>query len=166
MEPDVPVEDPALGEQPVTILCRPEAGKVSTGWIPGFVSRVAAVAGARRRQVTVVLAGDDEVRELNRRYREKDRATDILSFPADDEPGSGLLGEVIIAVGKAGRQAAQRHHSLEVELRYLLIHGVLHLMGMDHETDDGNMDEEERRIRALLRDELRAGPEHSDGAGR
>lgn len=116
-----------------------------------FTRRVAEAALCRADEVTVVLAGDDEVAALNKRYRGKDRATDVLSFPGGKDP-DGIIrqGDIVISVDRARQQAAQRHHSLDLEIRYLLLHGFLHLMGYDHETDDGEMEREELRLRQIL----------------
>lgn len=94
------------------------------------------------------------MREFNQRYRDKDVPTDVLSFPGDDEPepdGSRHLGDIVISVATAGRQAQSRGHSLPRELKRLTLHGYLHLLGYDHETDDGAMLRLERRlVRRLL----------------
>ena len=119
--------------------------------LSAFVRKVAAFAGSTADEVTVVLTHDDEVTQLNHQYRGRKRATDVLSFPGgEDADGLVRQGDIVISVDKARRQAAQRHHSLDTELRYLLIHGFLHLMGYDHETDDGEMFREERRLRHEL----------------
>jgi len=94
--------------------------------------------------VVVALTSDAVVRRLNARYRRKNAATDVLSFPSD-EPGQ--LGEVVIARGVARRQARLAGHSVQVELRVLALHGLLHLLGYDHEHDDGRMARVERRLR-------------------
>jgi len=94
--------------------------------------------------MTVAVVSDARVRALNRRYRRKDRATDVLSFAAG-EPGE--LGDVVIAAGVAARQARLAGHPLAVELRVLALHGLLHLLGYDHEHDDGRMARLERRLR-------------------
>jgi probable rRNA maturation factor len=94
--------------------------------------------------MTVAIVPSARVRALNRRYRRKDRVTDVLSFPAA-EPGA--LGDVVIAMGVAARQARQAGHSVAVELRVLALHGLLHLLGYDHEHDDGRMARLERRLR-------------------
>jgi len=94
--------------------------------------------------VTVAVVPDRRVLELNRRYRRKNAATDVLSFPAD-EPGE--LGDVVIAVGVARRQAAAAGHSLGTEFRVLALHGLLHLLGYDHERDTGEMRRLEQRLR-------------------
>jgi probable rRNA maturation factor len=87
---------------------------------------------------------DRRVRLLNRQFRGKDQPTDVLSFPAG-EPGQ--LGDVVIAVGVARRQAQAAGHPLGTELRVLALHGLLHLLGYDHESDDGHMARVERRLR-------------------
>jgi probable rRNA maturation factor len=86
-------------------------------------------------ELSVALVGDQEMRPLNAKYRKKNKTTDVLSFPADPAlPGqAGLLGDVIISVEQAKRQARDRKTSLEIEMVTLLIHGILHLLGYDHE---------------------------------
>jgi probable rRNA maturation factor len=103
------------------------------------------VAPARSRgQVTVALVPDKRIQELNRTFRGMDKATDVLSFPAD-EPGT--LGDVVIARGVARRQAREAGHDLPTELRVLALHGFLHLLGYDHEHDGGRMARLEARLR-------------------
>ena len=87
------------------------------------------------------------MRRLNRTYRGKDAPTDVLSFPGQETPEGPHLGDVVIAVPVARRQAEAAGHSSERELRVLLLHGVLHCLGYDHETDDGTMERLERRLR-------------------
>jgi len=112
---------------------------------PRLAEWLQSVAPARTRgAVTVAIVPDRRVRELNRRYRGKDVPTDVLSFPAQ-EPGE--LGDVVIALGVARRQAAQAGHSLATELRVLALHGLLHLLGYDHERDGGQMRRLEQRLR-------------------
>jgi probable rRNA maturation factor len=113
--------------------------------VRGLGAWLAAVAPARARgDVTVAIASDARVRALNKQFRSKDKATDVLSFPADER---GYLGDIVIAQGVATRQAAAAGHSLQTELRVLALHGLLHLLGYDHETDDGRMARLERRLR-------------------
>jgi probable rRNA maturation factor len=100
--------------------------------------------------VTVALVSDARVRALNGRYRRKDQATDVLSFPSGGaSPGedSGFRGEIVIATGVARRQARAAGHPVQTELRVLALHGLLHLLGYDHEKDDGRMARVERRLR-------------------
>ena len=113
--------------------------------VPGLRAWLQGVAPARARgEVTVAIVPDARVRALNRQYRRKDKATDVLSFPSDEH---GYLGDVVIAAGVARRQAAAAGHSLATELRVLALHGLLHLLGYDHERDDGRMAALERRLR-------------------
>ena len=86
-------------------------------------------------ELSVALVGDQEMRPLNARYRKKNKTTDVLSFPADPSMPlkAALLGDVIISVEQARRQAKERKISLKMEMVTLLIHGILHLLGYDHE---------------------------------
>jgi probable rRNA maturation factor len=103
-------------------------------------------------QVTVLLTTDATIRDLNRRFRGKDEATDVLSFLAkplqNSKPAERVAGDVAISVETARKQAAERRHTLGVELRVLILHGLLHLAGYDHETDAGKMLRRERQLRA------------------
>jgi probable rRNA maturation factor len=95
-----------------------------------------------------LLTGDRELRRLNRQFLGKDYPADVLSFP---EPGpDGFLGEIAISVDRARLQALARDHSLEQEIQLLMLHGLLHLAGMDHEADRGRMARAERRWRKKL----------------
>jgi probable rRNA maturation factor len=120
---------------------------VSTGRLraPGLARWLQATAPKKARgAVAVALVPDARIRQLNARYRGKNSATDVLSFAAE-EPG--FLGEVVIASGVARRQARQAGHPIQVELRVLALHGLLHLLGYDHERDGGRMARVERRLR-------------------
>ena len=99
-------------------------------------------------EVSLVLTGDRAVRALNARYRGKDRPTDVLSFP-----GGGAkqeLGDIVISVETARKNARALGRTLDQELDVLALHGFLHVLGYDHETDDGTMDRVERRLRRRL----------------
>ena len=111
--------------------------------------REAQSAVGLKGEVSVLLTTDDGIRALNRRFRKKNKATDVLSFPVDD-PRFGSAGDLAISVETAARQAREQGHSLRVEVRVLMLHGLLHLKGMDHETDEGKMARKERRLRARL----------------
>ena len=112
---------------------------------PGLARWLASVAPARARgAVTIAIVPDARVRRLNREYRHKDMPTDVLSFPSDER---GFAGDIVIASGIARRQAKAAGHSLQTELRVLALHGLLHLLGYDHERDDGRMARLERRLR-------------------
>lgn len=100
--------------------------------------------------VSVLITGDAAIRKLNRQFRKKDKATDVLSFPSGIESGTApnpIAGDLAISLETAWRQAAEQGHPLETELRILLLHGLLHLAGYDHEADDGQMRRRERRLR-------------------
>ena len=105
--------------------------------------------------VEVLLAGDAELRRLNRQFRGKHKATDVLSFPAKAMPGlpaaSRHAGDLAISLDTASRQAAEHGHTLGTEVRVLLLHGLLHLGGMDHETDTGEMRDREAELRREMR---------------
>lgn len=111
---------------------------------------------APQTEVSVVLADDPYIREINRDYRGKDRATDVLSFALNegdepdiiDGPEELLLGDIIISLETAERQAGEFGHSLERELAYLTVHGMLHLLGFDHEdeAERQTMRREEERV--------------------
>ena len=98
--------------------------------------------------VSVLFCGDRRMRTLNCRYRRKDRPTDVLAFPGS---GGGLLGDIVISVPYAARQARRRREPADREIDRLLLHGFLHLCGYDHETDGGQMDRLEARLRRRLR---------------
>ena len=113
--------------------------------------------GHAKSDLSVGLVGDDEIRELNRDYRDKNRATDVLSFSLVEGEWSGfrgtMLGDVVISIETAARQARARHRSLNEEVTRLLIHGILHLLGHDHEEDEEarTMRAEERRLSTVCR---------------
>src|ERR1700719_5309479 len=106
------------------------------------------VAGGR--SFCCLITNDEELRRLNRQFRKKDYATDVLSFPAREAPPNGVLGELAISFDRAKQQAAERRHAVGEEIAVLMLHGVLHLMGMDHETDRGQMARAERKWRSSL----------------
>ncbi|MGA2653650.1 MAG: rRNA maturation RNase YbeY [Terracidiphilus sp.] len=112
---------------------------------------VAQAAVRLRRQVTVLLTTDAAIRKLNRQFRGKNKATDVLSFPAEGLGAHGIAGDLAISVTTALSQAAEQGHSLSTEIKVLILHGLLHLAGYDHEIDDGKMARRERLLRARLK---------------
>lgn len=143
-----------------------ERGRPLGGSLARWLSEVAPATA--RGTVSVAVVTDARVRALNRDYRQKDYATDVLSFPADDGPVPGgpakaghdatpsrpvtvtiprHLGDIVIARGCARRQAKAAGHAEATELRVLALHGLLHLLGYDHETDNGEMARVETRLR-------------------
>ena len=127
---------------------RPKGRNLPSASLAKFTNAVLSELGAPADAVGLALLSDAEVQDLNRRFRGLDRPTDVLSFPAGaSAPGrERYLGDVVIGLGVAARQARTRRHSLQIELERLLLHGLLHLAGFDHETDSGEMMELERSL--------------------
>lgn len=118
-----------------------------------FLVRAQRATGVREA-VSVLLTTDARIRRLNRDFRNHDKSTDILSFPALLPPNSerhAIAGDLAISIDTAARQARQFRHSLNEELRILLLHGLLHLAGHDHESDHGEMAALEDRLRRRFR---------------
>ena len=105
------------------------------------------VAGGR--SFCCLVTNDKELRRLNRQFRKKDYATDVLSFRLENA-GDSVLGEIAISFDKAKQQAEEHGHAVGDEVALLMLHGVLHLLGMDHETDRGQMARAERQWRSSL----------------
>ena len=107
-----------------------------------------------RQDVSIVFASDPIIRKLNAEFRGKDYATDVLSFPNKPEPfeqaNHGRLGELVISVQRAASQAKENGLTLRNEIEQLILHGLLHLCGYDHETDNGEMNRLELRLRKKL----------------
>ena len=104
---------------------------------------------AKRRAFHCLITNDAELQSLNRTWRKKDYPTDVLSFPQSDDRDT-YLGDIAISLQRARAQAREWGHSTEDELRILMLHGLLHLKGMDHEADAGEMARTERRWRRKL----------------
>jgi probable rRNA maturation factor len=109
----------------------------------------------RVAEVSIALVDDEAMTSLNRKFRKKNKTTDVLTFPADDsyaDPSAKgrPLGDIVISVDQARRQAVTEKHALATELRYLILHGVLHALGYDHETDQGEMNALEVEVRDLV----------------
>ncbi|MDY4860883.1 MAG: rRNA maturation RNase YbeY [Campylobacter sp.] len=95
--------------------------------------------------VELVFVSDDEMREINREQRGIDKVTDVLSFPYEQVYG-GLMGSVVISTDTASRVAGELGHSIECEIALLFLHGVLHILGYDHEIDNGQMRQKEKEV--------------------
>ena len=106
-----------------------------TGELKKITASILKALERSQAELSIALVGDKEMRPLNAKYRKKNKTTDVLSFPADNPATAKrvLLGDVIISVEQARRQAKERNHSLKREMVILLIHGILHLLGYDHE---------------------------------
>jgi probable rRNA maturation factor len=125
---------------------RQRSTKIDGSAVRAFLSRVGReVAGGR--EFAVVVSSDAAVRRANRRFRGKRGATDVLSFP-DGE--NGRLGDILISAQCAARQAEEHGHPVEEEIKILVLHGLLHLLGYDHERDNGEMQRAETRWRGKL----------------
>ena len=117
-----------------------------------FLQNVWIGLHARRKtptaaELTVVFLNNKQMQTYNWKYRKKNYPTDVLSFPVNEMvDGERYLGDLLISVPKAAFQAVEKGHSLSRELRILLLHGILHLLGYDHETDHGQMERLERRL--------------------
>ncbi len=106
-------------------------------------------------EVSIAFVDDDAMTELNKKFRGKKKTTDVLTFRADDsynEPSATgrPLGDIVISVDQARRQAVDEKHSLATEIRYLVVHGLLHALGYDHETDKGEMNALETEVRSIV----------------
>ena len=139
-----------------TVMFRRTPADVRPRAVSAFAKKLQTQV-ARGRAFDCLITGDAELRKLNREWRGKDYATDVLSFPRLQTPlpngrgsVSGPLGDLAISIARARAQAREFGHSTEEEVRILMLHGLLHLLGMDHETDGGRMARAERRWRREL----------------
>lgn len=121
-----------------------KAGEVSPRALERFIGAVCRAARLKG-EINVLLTGDRKMRDLNRRFRHKDKTTDVLSFPSTNG------GDIAISIPMAKASARGLGHGLEDEIKILILHGALHLKGHDHETDDGTMARVEQRLRTRLR---------------
>jgi probable rRNA maturation factor len=122
---------------------RPVAARGLAAWL----RRIAPVRA--RGSVSIALVSDTHIRALNLKYRRKDSSTDVLSFPTNPQSliPNPFLGDIVIALGVARRQARAAGHTELAELKVLALHGLLHLLGYDHERDNGRMRRVEGRLR-------------------
>jgi|SRR5687767_2712088 len=114
-----------------------------------FAAKAADALGQKQSSATIAFVSDKTIRQLNRQFRGVDKATDVLSFPADDTNKTNL-GDVAISVETATRQARENGLTFDQEVAQLILHGLLHLSGYDHETDNGEMNRLEVRLRKRL----------------
>lgn len=143
---------------PVHMQSRVRRVKIDQARLERSARAILADVGEPSAELGILLVGDQRMRSLNRRYRGKDRTTDVLAFamrearmPHASPVTPDMLGDVVIAVPTAARQAKQGQRSLGEELRVLLIHGILHLCGYDHERSEKEARRMHRRERMLLR---------------
>jgi probable rRNA maturation factor len=117
------------------------APRLTKSEVAAFARKVLLAAGEDLGEMSIAFVDDATMRALNRKFRNKNKTTDVLTFPGED----GC--EIVISVDQAKRQARQERHALATELRFLLVHGILHGLGYDHETDHGEMNELELKVR-------------------
>ena len=121
-----------------------EKPRLTKSEVAAFARRVLLAAGEDIGEVSIAFVDDATMRGLNRKFRSKNKTTDVLTFPGEDSC------EIVISIDQAKRQARTEKHSLATELRYLLLHGILHGLGYDHEADDGEMNALEMEVRAKV----------------
>ncbi|HEU5180738.1 MAG TPA: rRNA maturation RNase YbeY [Candidatus Polarisedimenticolia bacterium] len=163
--PDSPAARRTASRRPgVELVCRSGCRPPGLTALPALARACLRAAGGGSAEVTILFTSDREMRSLNRRFRGKDRPTDVLSFPAQEGPG--YLGDLAISLAAARRQARAAGWSVGEEVHFLMLHGLLHLLGYDHESDDGRMNRLQTRLaRQILG--LKISPDRTgDASGR
>jgi probable rRNA maturation factor len=125
-------------------------GRLTTLALVRFITRARRAAGLHG-SVNVLVTTNAKMKSLNRRFRGKDKPTDVLSFPAASESNKGFAGDIAISAEIATQNARALGHDPGVEVKILILHGILHLRGYDHERDHGQMARRERQLRRELR---------------
>jgi probable rRNA maturation factor len=133
----------------IEVVNRQRHFKVDTEAWTTFAMKALTAIGKDESSATIAFVSDKKIRELNRQFRGIDKATDVLSFPADG-PDELNLGDIAIATETAATQARENGLSFDDEIAQLILHGLLHLSGYDHETDNGEMNRLELRLRRKL----------------
>jgi probable rRNA maturation factor len=136
----------------VAVIDRSRRSPLNAPQVGRLLRRAGVILGAPPGEVAVLFTRDEEIRRLNRRFRARDEATDVLAFPDGRGPAAEnrRIGDIVISVPAAGRQARAAGRTIEAEVRTLLIHGFLHLLGYDHEVDGGEMAALERDLARRL----------------
>jgi len=144
----------------IEVVNRQRLARIDSRRVASLADATLGAVGRAKANLTVAFVRDRAIRDLNRQFRGTDRATDVLSFPAEDErTGAGgafsgvhpeFLGDIVVSTDAAVRQAKAAICSLAREVDELVIHGVLHLCGYDHETDRGEMNRLELKLRRKL----------------
>jgi len=133
----------------IEVVNRQRRFKVDTESWTTFAGKALAAIGNGESSATIAFVSDKRIRALNRQFRGIDKATDVLSFPADG-PDESNLGDIAISAETAATQAKENGLSFDGEIAQLILHGLLHLSGYDHETDNGEMNRLELRLRRKL----------------
>lgn len=138
----------------IQVINRQRRGKIKAKDWREFAAKALQAISKDDKDVTIVFVSDDAIRKLNHQFRGKNQATDVLSFTSAHEPFEMAeqehLGEVVISVQRAAAQAKDNGLSVDNELKQLILHGLLHLAGYDHETDRGEMNRLELKLRQKL----------------
>ncbi|HSV33484.1 MAG TPA: rRNA maturation RNase YbeY [Pyrinomonadaceae bacterium] len=138
----------------IEILNRQRTRKINTRLWREFADGALKVIRDDHHEATIVFVSDRKIKQLNRSYRGKNYATDVLSFRTDtaafEAENKSNLGDLVISVDRAAAQAKEAGHSFADEVKQLILHGLLHLSGYDHETDKGQMNRLELRLRRRL----------------
>lgn len=133
--------------------------------IKELTKRILQLLGVRADEVSIMFVSDEEMKYYNQTYRGVPEPTDVLSFPLEGltPEGKRNLGDIIVSLETASRQAEELGHSLEQEVKILLIHGLIHLLGYDHTTDQGEMEAKEREILRRLEEDSQPSSKFSKG---
>ena len=131
----------------VEVVNRQRGKKIDTEAWSTFAVKALDAIGKHGSSATIAFVSDKNIRKLNQQFRSIDKATDVLSFPADEEAN---LGDIAISIDRAAAQAKENGLALDEEIAQLILHGLLHLCGYDHETDNGEMNRLELRLRKQL----------------
>jgi probable rRNA maturation factor len=132
----------------IEVVNRQRRRKIATERWVSRAKKMLDAMGKSDSSVTIAFVSDRKIRELNRQFRGLDKPTDVLSFP--DDNNSHNLGDIAISAETAARQAKENGLTFESEISQLMLHGLLHLSGYDHETDQGEMNRTELRLRKKL----------------
>jgi probable rRNA maturation factor len=131
----------------VEVVNRQRGKRIDTEAWSTFAGKALKTIGNRESSATIAFVSDKSIRKLNQQFRNIDKATDVLSFPAGEETN---LGDIAISVQTAAAQAKENGLTFETEIAQLILHGLLHLSGYDHETDNGEMNKLELKLRKRL----------------
>ena len=131
----------------IEVVNRQRSKNVDTEAWSNFAGKALEAIGKHGLSATIAFVSDKNIHKLNKQFRNVDKATDVLSFPAGEETN---LGDIAISVETAAAQAKENGLSFETEIAQLILHGLLHLCGYDHETDNGEMNRLELRLRKKL----------------
>ena len=133
----------------VEVVNRQRRVSIDTETWANFAKKALAAIGNEHASATIAFVSDNRIQQLNRQFRGVNKATDVLSFPADG-PDKSELGDIAVSVDTAALQAKENGLEFESEIEQLILHGLLHLSGYDHETDNGEMNRLELKLRRRL----------------